>query len=260
MSPEPTLTELLSKVDSLLTQARTARKTWDDQVLGLERARIHSGGEAPVAIQPGSRAALDDAETKLSSALHDLRTELRMREEGRGAAGANMPASEDRRQLAVRLADCYGSLGGIARRKGDFRHAVEMYGKGTDLEQSSPYGIAASYNRVQSIVARILLDPASIMDPDGQLGRHASQLLDEILGDPSRDPWASADAYLLALIVGRRRIERDEWRKLDKSGAIDDVFKSGLLVLIELSRALPRHDRLREAIANYDSKLPPPVG
>jgi hypothetical protein len=174
--PESTLEELLSEVDDLLTQARSSRRAWSRFSREAEIASQNADLPKAAECQSAAEAALTEAEKSLTRAMLELEWELREREADPGAKPTDMAASEDRKQLAIRLADCYGPLGGIARRRSDYRHAVELYAKGSDLERSNVYGITSTYNRVQWIVSRILLDPASITDPDDDLDRQTREM------------------------------------------------------------------------------------
>jgi hypothetical protein len=227
--PDPNLEALLREADDLMRQARGARKNHDYDV---------------------AESALHKAAGLLEPELHDREIHL-------GDTANVMGASEDRRALAVRLADCFGPLGGIARRRGDYRCAYKLYAKGRELELNEAYNIQSTYNRIQWIVAQILIDPASISNPDGTLATEANEILKLLSRSSDKDPWASADVLLLSSILKDRRRARGAWSDLVDARPIQDVYESGLPVLCELAGKLPDNDLLRDTIAKYRSKLKP---
>jgi hypothetical protein len=227
VNPDRSLEDLLLEADDLILQARSARKKSD----------------------------FVTAERALSAAIALLEPELRGREAHLGTIATAMGASEDRKALAVRLADCYGPLGGIARRAGDFQKAFELYSKGRNLELQEGYDIASTYNRVQWIVAQILIDPTSIADPGGSLAEQAKAMLKLLDQSIVKDAWTSADVLLLAALLDDRRGARKAWNALVAARPIRDVYESGLPVLQALAARLPGNEPLSDAIRNYQSQL-----
>ena len=157
--------------------------------------------------------------------------------------------------MALRLADCYGSLGGIARRKNDHRGALEWYDKDREVEADPAYEITSTYNRVQSIVMQILVDQSSLSRAAGDLIGRTRSLLDLLSGILLPDAWTSADIILLAVISGNRRRLRRGWDALIDNEPTDDVYKSGLLVLKDLEGKLSDNALLSHAIGLYESKV-----
>lgn len=224
---DPDLEGLLRKADDLMRQARRARKEHDYAL---------------------AESALCEAARLLEPELHDREVYL-------GNIANVMGASEDRRALAVRLADCFGPLGGIARRRGDYRSAYELYSKGRELELNEAYDIQSTYNRIQWIVAQILIDPGLISNPDGTLATEANEMLKLLSRSSVKDPWASADVLLLSSILKDKKRAREAWDSLVDARPIRDVYESGLPVLCDVAGKLPDNELLRDAIAKYESKL-----
>ena len=249
----PTLEELLRSADTLIREARRKRKEADRLLRETEEASAPGRGQDPnrtAALQQ----ALADAKADLSAAVDLLEPELRRRESGLTTTLRSMGALEDRKDLAVRLADCYGSLGGIARRASDHGLALELYRKGRDLEMNSAYGIKSTYNRVQWIVMQVLVDPSSVSS-DSELAGHTRGLLELLSGGTVQDAWTSADILLLAAISDDRRRLRRAWDALVASHPAADVYKSGLLVLQDLAVKVPGNALLLYAIDLYRSQL-----
>jgi tetratricopeptide (TPR) repeat protein len=253
---EHTLEELLREADKLIRAARKKRKEADDLTRHAEDAEQSSGPGKALDARSAVERALAEAEADLSAAVRVLEPELRDREANLVTASPSMAASEDRKELALRLADCYGPLGGIARRARDYRRALEFYGKGRELEMNAAYEIKSTYNRVQWIVMQILVDPSSLSRPDGEVIERASGMLELLSENIVQDAWTSADVILLSAILGDRRRLRRAWDTLVETNPTEDVYKSGLLVLHNLAKRLPDNELLRDAIDLYKSKLP----
>jgi hypothetical protein len=253
---EPTLEELLREPDRLIRAARNKRKEADVLTRQAEDAEQGSGAANTLDTRSAVESALAEAEADLSAAARLLEPELQHREAHLGTASRSMAASEDRKKLAVRLADCYGPLGGIARRAGDYRRALELYEKGSELERNSAYEIKSTYNRVQWIVVQILIDPSSLSRSDSEVIERARGMLDLLSENLVPDAWTSADVFLLSTILGDRRRLRRAWDSLIETEPTEDVYKSGLLVLQDLAKKLPDNELLRYAIDLYKSKLP----
>jgi len=173
-----------------------------------------------------------------------------------GLAGEAAP--EDVRALAAQLADCYGSLGGILRRKGAHEEALECYAQGKKLEQNDPYRISNSYNQVQWLVLRVLLQPELIADANREMSdelENAIQALRrQIMTARRQDPWAHSDVGLLYTLLGDQPGANQAWAEVDALHPLPSVYTSGLAVLKELQRVLPDDEVLENAAARFERK------
>jgi hypothetical protein len=166
--------------------------------------------------------------------------------------------SQNLRDLALQLADCYGSLAGIRRRQNDLAGALEFYAKGRALEQNKAYGINSTYNQVQWLVIQVLLDRGLVVNEDAEFRNEISKVLavfSEQIGKDPQDPWLRSDKGLLQTLLGQETEAQRSWREMDAASPLPAVYKSGLAVLEELSKALPDHRGLNEAIGHFRMKL-----
>jgi hypothetical protein len=125
----------------------------------------------------------------------------------------------DAEKLRAELADALGSVGGIYRRwgllsggskrKDLLSRSVTAYDAGYQLEANLHMGGAVSYNLVNRLVGRALLDPDSLNPEDPrheellvELQQAERVVTDQISGPRQRDPWAFCDLCTLKLLLG----------------------------------------------------------
>jgi hypothetical protein len=129
------------------------------------------------------------------------------------------------RQLTKELADCHGMVGGIERRWGIEGRDVERlghlaasciaYDEGYRHEWDEKYGTPATYNLVNRLISRLLIDPKLLeIDKVVDLGNSvepinvkcelvdAMKRIDERLANKGNF-WAEADLALLRVLTGR---------------------------------------------------------
>jgi tetratricopeptide (TPR) repeat protein len=243
---EHTLEELLREADQLLRDARKKRKE-ADRVVGSPVA----GGDIP----PATDELLKQATGDLLKAKDLIEPELRLREAAPATETVLKLASRDRSELATRLADSYGPLGGIARRRREYQEALDLYEKGKELELNPAYGVKSTYNRVQWIVMKIFLDPSTLDKTNSEVAKAAQDTLRLLQESIVRDAWTSADVILLSAILRDRRQLKRAWDDLVETKPTEDVYKSGLLVLRDLAQRLPNNQTLQQAVSLYESKV-----
>jgi hypothetical protein len=160
--------------------------------------------------------------------------------------------------LAAQLADCYGSLGGVLRRQHKPNEAVAFYEKGQRLEQTEAFRISNSYNQVQFLVLRILLDPSLLRQHDAamvdELTKTIQILRRQIITTRSEDPWAYSDLGLLHTLLGDEGGAKAAWEEIDALRPIRSVYTSGLSVLRELAGVLPNNKTLSDAITRFETR------
>jgi hypothetical protein len=195
---------------------------------------------------------LDAAGTLLEETIKSLLPEHQRLEQQQDLTPDGV-ASEPARRVADLLADSYGSLAGIRRRRGLEAQALDLYGEGKKLEEDDRYRISSTYNSVQWLVLSILLKP----------GFAATSLLDEVRKMQPKveraaragDPWRYADLALLALVADDRDDAFDALDVMKSLNPVEDVYKSGLPVIERLLAVLPEHTALHDARDWYASQL-----
>jgi tetratricopeptide (TPR) repeat protein len=199
---------------------------------------------------------LEQAAQAVRQAIEIVEQELQQRNIAVRSAGE--PAPQDVRDLAVQLADCYGSLAGILRRSGELSVALEFYGKGRELEQNDTYRINNTYNQVQWLILRVLLEPVLISGNNesmvAELRKTLQILRRQIATDRQQDPWAYSDVGLLHALLGDKIGADVAWNRMDAVHPIPSVYRSGLPVLEDLVTVLPDNDLLRGAAARFATK------
>jgi tetratricopeptide (TPR) repeat protein len=112
----------------------------------------------------------------------------------------------------ARRADLYGMLGGTLREQGELAAAVAAYDSGF---RDEPPG-SSTYNALNRLVTRILLEPRSASDPEALRGRGLpdvvnipeglaevrARLRDDVAGRRADDYWAAGDLALAAALTG----------------------------------------------------------
>lgn len=201
-----------------------------------EQRAKHSASGASA--QAAERRMLEDATSRLLDATSLLKGALKS------------CSLDDARAIAAQLADCYGSLGGISRRQQDYEAALNWYSLGKDLEENREYRVQSTYNRVQWLVLKSLLDKK--LPPD--LQRIQDAVIARITNG-RRDPWVFADLGLLATLNGDERAARRAFREIDGLAPIRDVYSSGFAVLNDLKAAGIHGVNLEPAIDWYSAHL-----
>jgi hypothetical protein len=172
---------------------------------------------------------------------------------------ASGPAPQALRDFADELADCYGSMAGIRRRQDQLHAALDLYGKGRQLELTKAYRINKTYNQVQWLVLQVLLHPTLITGNDpvfaGEIDKTLQVLDEQVRTTRARDPWAYSDIGLLRALKGGESWAEQAWDELDEKKPISDVYASGLPVLSALAAALPEHQALKNAVRRFQVKL-----
>jgi hypothetical protein len=124
-------------------------------------------------------------------------------------------------RMEAELADLYGLVGGTQRRwgleaQGSDRDAhlaasITAYDEGFRYEQTLKAKDATSYNRINRLVGRVLLDPSVLragvtapaeVDMNHELGKAEEILTGQIESGRQRDPWAYCDLATVRLLRG----------------------------------------------------------
>ena len=175
------------------------------------------------------RDQLERAAEALQRALELMEPRVQARDSVFETAGGI--ASQALRDLAAELADCYGSMAGIRRRLDQLDVALDLYGKGRQLELTKAYRIGNTYNQVQWLVLQVLLRPALITGNDpafaGEIDRTLQVLDEQVRTTRAQDPWAYSDIGLLRTLRGREPWAEEAWDEVDDKKPISDVYEFG---------------------------------
>ncbi len=165
-----------------------------------------------LALKASAKSARDDKEWE--GAISDLEEAIDLLEERMPEVPTRAPS-----WLKAELADTYGMMGGIQRRwalllnGGDRqRHlamSVAAYDEGFRYEQDLQPNDASTYNRINRLVGRVLLDP-HVLQEDGDTAsevaeelRKAEEILTEQIGSArQKDPWGYCDLGTIRLLRG----------------------------------------------------------
>jgi tetratricopeptide (TPR) repeat protein len=171
--------------------------------------------------------------------------------------------------LAPELADAYGLMGGIEKRwglllegQGRQRHleaSVAAYDEGFKYEKDLQRNKENTYNRVNRLVGRVLLNPSVLAEDGGavpemsdELGEAEDILTRQIESVRQKDPWAYCDLGTIRLLRG----EPDAlftYRDLDRLRPPAFVYESTLATLDPLRKvAADLRPDLVQAVAQLE--------
>lgn len=154
-------------------------------------------------------------------------------------------------RLASELADTYGLIGGVQKRWGLLLHggdrqrhlkeSLAAYDQGFRYEKDLGPGDASTYNRVNRLAGRVLLDPHVLQGDRGAAMddelRKAEEILTEQLKSVRRkDPWGYSDLGTIRLLRGTADA-LSAYNDLDRLRPPAFVYESALATLEPLSEA-----------------------
>jgi predicted RNA polymerase sigma factor len=112
------------------------------------------------------------------------------------------PLPNDQLQLATELVEVWGARGGLLRRLGNAREALESYKAGSDVE--SRFVPNSTYNRVNAIKFALLSGLRTLTDIEGEIRTFEHLLTDALAKDQklSDSGWAWADLADCRALIG----------------------------------------------------------
>ena len=229
------MSEVLEKAKALREQAKS-------RTASADRKRLRSG-----------KADYSEPIGILGEAIKLLLADL----EKSGARGGDAAAAEAAPgELAGLLADCYGMLGGIHRRAGDYDASISAYDEGKKYEREPAYDVQNSYNITNSIAVRILKDPRNLSAQKAQIDEAIEFIWNQVNGKRNKQWWAWADLGELRLLAGRADDASQAYREFKEGGPRARDYESTISVLDELARSVAAVDAgVAEAIASTISSL-----
>lgn len=195
-------------------------------------------------------------------AIHDLKDIIQLLDE-RAEESPSMPS-----WLASEFADTYGMIGGIEKRWGlethgeerrdHLKESVAAYDMGFGYERDLEPNDANTYNRVNRIVGRVLLDPNVLGKDSGAILeiaedlRMAEEVLTEQIGSGrKKDAWAYCDLGVVRLLRGKPDALA-AFRDLDRLRPPPFVYESAITTLEPLCEAA---SNLRPALVQAVTQL-----
>ena len=155
-----------------------------------------------------------------------------------------------RAELASELADSFGMIGGIERRWGlslagadrqrHLQASVDAYDHGFSHEQDLETNVASTYNRINRLVGRVLLNP-HVLDTDDtvpdvveELGSAEAILVEQLSSVRVGDPWGYCDLGLIRVLRGTTDA-LSTYHELDRLRPPKFVYESALATLEPLA-------------------------
>jgi Trypsin-like peptidase domain len=162
-----------------------------------------------IGLKASAKSARDDQNWPV--AIGDLEKVLEILLAGR---------SETSEDTAAELADAYGMIGGVERRwalasRGADRiehlaRSVIAYDQGFEHEHRLSKRDATTYNRINRLIGRVLMQPAILKQESGDVDLQAElaeaerRVTEQVDGARIRDPWAYCDLLTIQLLSGKR--------------------------------------------------------
>jgi tetratricopeptide (TPR) repeat protein len=159
----------------------------------------------------------ETAAKTLRDAISILEATRTRRESQRDRASlASSPVDAEETRITVELADLYGMLGGASRKQGKLIQAITAFDQGFRYESNPRYGIVNTYNALNRLVTRIMMNPGSLSDPDilrnvnelefvdvpRTLNDLRTKLKQDVNGVRSNDFWAAGDLAFTCALTG----------------------------------------------------------
>lgn len=196
--------------------------------------------------------------------LTDLKQRAREQRE-RGDLGSALRTIGKAIDLAgAELADLHGTLGGALRQQGDLAGAASAYDTGFHLDQQ--FHALSSFNALNRLVTRVLLEPGSLSDPNLLRTRENLEFLDvcqelielqkqlesDVEERRAGDYWCAGDLVVSAALNGDLGIALEALKRFDACSPpafARDAYHTTLATLAQLET--PR----REILAKVDALL-----
>src|SRR5260370_5748070 len=141
--------------------------------------------------------------------------------------------------LRRELADCYGMMGGIYRRKSlqdnpteNLKKSLNMYEKGKVYETDS------SYNLSNTIVISILIDPKNLEMQQSTILDGIKTIQEQVRGKRGDQWWAWADLGLFNVLAGYNKAAFDAYEHFTLLGARTKDYETTISVLLQLRERL----------------------
>lgn len=187
----------------------------------------------------------DDKEYK--DAIGELEVAIELLEQSGWDNDPSYGMDDGENQIASRLADCFGMLGGNLRRLNRLDAALECFERGRRFEDDPRYNVNSSYNLVNAITLPIEAGQKTASEQRAALGQAIQALERQIMstgpgtGKRRQDRWAWADYGQCLLLLGRLDEANSAYSRF-KAFANKDNVDSHVAVLHRLRQALMQSD------------------
>jgi hypothetical protein len=178
--------------------------TWTALQAAAGLAAVLTGGVAAVALT-GGVAAVAGA-FFIANSIKD-----RMNSE----SGSRLAKHLDP-EICKEFAECFGMIGGAERAANKLPEAIEAYDTGYKFETRLPTNVIVTYNRLNRLVVRVLLNPSLLdaktgspenersngLDVRAELRKLEDELSRQTQGHRRNDRWAFADLAVIRTLIG----------------------------------------------------------
>jgi hypothetical protein len=160
-------------------------------------------------------------------------------------------------RLLEGISQTYGSWGGTWRDAGNLLEAEEQYKKGNEYEEERRRNCAAkdTYNMLQLLIVRLLIDPARIRQADFLADLNLVRVeIERQVNGGRNDSWALADLALARFLCGT---EADSVVKdIEKRSASATFYESTYNAIAALvNEGLGKGDALGAQLENFQRLL-----
>jgi hypothetical protein len=170
-------------------------------------------------------------------------------------------AREWRVKMAIELADCWGILGGLERRRAlepasggaqrqeHLRRSIDAYDKGYEYEKEALGSGNSTYNQLNRLLVRLLACDGTVdlRAEFEKLRPKLATVAEQISSRPIDNVWSAADMALLNILLGRQDAAT-AYAPFERMQPPDFARQSALEMLIPLAKLdLPNAKALRDA-------------
>lgn len=192
-----------------------------------------------------------DAASRFQNVISDLERGLRT------VRRQQEPYTRDVCRILEALSQTYGSFGGTWRDAGDLLRAEEQYMKGNEYEEERRRNCAAkdTYNMLQLLIVRLLIEPARIRQADFVADLKAVRdELERQVEAGRNDSWALADLTLSRILCGDE--DDSEFKKIEQGNASAAFYESTYNAIAALvNEGLARGDALGDRLESFKRLL-----
>jgi hypothetical protein len=122
-------------------------------------------------------------------------------------------------RLAAKLADTYGQLGGVHRRRADLPAALGAYAAGGAIERKEVFALLDTYNTTNELVIEFLLHGPGTASFEARVAEALTLVRTQLDGARSKEWWAWADLGVLSVLLGQKEPAIEAFKHFRRVGA-----------------------------------------